>query len=270
MPSEHTIKGLRYDAEVQMFHVHPVGGRLSSIGVVIEASDEVDAFNFEFQEILDEFEKVYEANELLCSFRRELQSLEDAANFDFPEGLADALSTVNLDFGDYEIPSDLASTLEEARASQQQSDPPTKAPTDQPTNRPTDRPTSRPTNQATSKPTTTQQRKFDPYSNALMPTIFFYRYNGSITEPPCKDITWWVMTEPMKIARGQLLQLQRLLFTNVDPNKGCAFSSVHNANQSVARPIFPLGSDREIQGCVAGSFESDFEKFNGIAKKCRL
>lgn len=51
VPSEHTIRGKRFDAEVQMFHIHPIGYRLSSIGVLIEARD--GRFNQEFQDILD-------------------------------------------------------------------------------------------------------------------------------------------------------------------------------------------------------------------------
>ena len=39
---------------------------------------------------------------------------------------------------------------------------------------------------------TNQYRRFNPYSEALMPGIHFYRYDGSITEPPCMDITWYV------------------------------------------------------------------------------
>lgn len=283
VPSEHTIEGLRFDAEVQMFHVHPVGGRLSSVGVLIEASDDDDAFNFEFQDILDQFQELYDLHETVCSFRRKLQSLQDASAFEFPEDLRLELENASYEFQDYEMPDDLKSLIEGARNSlQEATNPPTtpptaaptgsptNAPTDSPTKKPTNRPTPNPTNFSTPKPTTTQKRKFNPYSEALMPTIFFYRYNGSITEPPCKDITWWVMSQPMKIARGQLLQLQNIMFTNVDPDKQCQPSSVHNAAQSVARPTFPLGTDREIQGCTAGSYKSDFEKFAGIARKCRL
>lgn len=279
VPSEHTIKGRRYDAEVQMFHVHPVGARLSSIGVLIDASDDEDAFNLEFQEILDEFQEQYDRHETICSFRRDLQTLEDAADFEFTDHLRD-LQSSSFSFANYELPDDLKTRIEDARQEINQAEPapsksPTSFPTSSPTSRPTDRPTERPTNRPTNVPpppkkTSPQQRKFNPYSDALMPTIFFYRYNGSITEPPCKDITWWVMSEPMKISRGQLLQLQRILFTNIDPDNNCKPSSVHNAQQSVARPTFGLGSDREIQDCSAGSFKSDFEKFGGMAKKCRL
>lgn len=110
--------------------------------------------------------------------------------------------------------------------------------------------------------------RFDPYSDALMPTIFFYRYDGSITEPPCKDITWWVMSKPVIIAAEQLAQLKQILFTHVDSN--CRPTSVHNSDQKVARPIYPLGEDRTIQACTDGTFRSDFDKRGNEGKKCKL
>jgi carbonic anhydrase len=112
-----------------------------------------------------------------------------------------------------------------------------------------------------------RQDRFNPYADALMPTIFFYRYDGSITEPPCKDITWWVMMEPMIISLGQLNQVKKILFTHVDAD--CDHTSVHNDEQSVARPIYPLGTDREIQKCSVGSYVSDVDKGRPEGKQCR-
>jgi hypothetical protein len=111
-----------------------------------------------------------------------------------------------------------------------------------------------------------RQDRFNPYADELMPTIFFYRYDGSITEPPCKDITWWVMMEPMIISLEQLDQVKKILFTHVDAD--CDRTSVHNAEQSVARPVFPIG-DGEIQKCDIGSYVSDVDKGRPEGKQCR-
>jgi len=106
---------------------------------------------------------------------------------------------------------------------------------------------------------------FNPYSDAFMTTIFFYRYDGSLTEPPCTPNTWWVMMEPMIISLRQLEQIKYLLFTHVDSN--CKKTSVHNADQSVARPL-QTGEARNLEYCDEGEFKSDEENGTGIAKKC--
>ena len=74
------------------------------------------------------------------------------------------------------------------------------------------------------------------------------------------------MMEPMTISLDQLEQTKRLLFTHVDGD--CQGTSVHNENQSVARPIFPLGENREIEECAAGSFPTDEEKGKGDGNRC--
>jgi hypothetical protein len=81
-----------------------------------------------------------------------------------------------------------------------------------------------------------------------------------------KDITWWVMTDPVIISNEQLNQIKRILFTHVDED--CNPTSVHNEDQSVARRIYPLGDNREIQDCARGSYKSDFEKHGTDARKC--
>ena len=65
----------------------------------------------------------------------------------------------------------------------------------------------------------------------------------------------------------QLEQIKVLLFTHQDEN--CQMTSVHNEEQSVARPLFPLGDDREVQKCGPGAFVSDEEKGRGDGNKCR-
>jgi carbonic anhydrase len=96
--------------------------------------------------------------------------------------------------------------------------------------------------------------QFNPYGD-LIPTHFFYRYEGSSTEPPCMSMTWFVMIHPLIISRTQLEQVKRLIFTNVDDQ--CVPTSVHNIDQSVARPIQPLGNDRPVMFCKDGAFDPD-------------
>jgi carbonic anhydrase len=95
---------------------------------------------------------------------------------------------------------------------------------------------------------------WDPYHPTLVPTIWFYRYDGSLTEPPCSEVvSWFVADEPMIISPLQLEQLKLILFTNVDID--CQKTSVHNL-RSVARPIRQSNS-RSVAHCTADNFGPD-------------
>ncbi|KAL3902608.1 MAG: hypothetical protein SGARI_005753, partial [Bacillariaceae sp.] len=80
IPSEHTIKGKQYDAEIQMLHIHPGDARISSIGIVIEATP--NGHNSDFQAVLNQFQIVYDKNENNCRRReRNLRWWNDTDKF---------------------------------------------------------------------------------------------------------------------------------------------------------------------------------------------
>jgi carbonic anhydrase len=95
---------------------------------------------------------------------------------------------------------------------------------------------------------------WDPYHEMLLPTIHFYRYEGSLTEPPCGEfVSWWIADSPMIISFDQLDQLKQLLFTNVDQN--CQRTGVQ-FRHSVARPI-QTTNHRPVWRCTAKEFGPD-------------
>ena len=98
-------------------------------------------------------------------------------------------------------------------------------------------------------------KEFNPYSIAFLTTIFFFRYDGTTTDPPCVFLTWWVMSSPMRISFEQLDQAKHLLFTHV--NGDCEKTSVHNADQSVARPLQKRADDQFVMECKEGDFKAD-------------
>jgi len=282
---EHRIEGEAFDAELQLFHTHYFKDRIGAIAIPVRAiqpgdyksssSSDIDKEfkqNVEFQKLLNVFQRVYNDHEEQCNEkRRTLTNLrqqqlpnknknnntpihDDEASRDFI--FHNATTTA----GSATTTATTTTTIRDLQKSKDK-DPP-------------------------------QETRFDPYSDAFMPGIDFYRYDGSFTEPPCMYITWWVMAEPMLISYDQLNQLQTILFTHVDPTQECQPTSVHNKQQSVARPIFPNKGDQNdghdsddhendthndhdddmkgfIEKCV-GNFKSDEKKGRTPGKVCTL
>jgi carbonic anhydrase len=102
------------------------------------------------------------------------------------------------------------------------------------------------------------QGSFTPHDEMLVPSIHFYGYEGSITEPPCSEfVTWFVSDLPMTIGLTQLEQMKRILFTHVSPT--CEKTSVHFA-QSVARPLQDAAG-RPVWRCTKADFVEDDHRF---------
>ena len=105
------------------------------------------------------------------------------------------------------------------------------------------------------------QRRMDsvwyPYDPMLIPTYWFYGYDGSLTEPPCTEfVSWFIMDTPMTISPAQLEQMKTILFTHVDSN--CQPTSVQY-DQSVARPI-QESAGRQVWQCTRANFLPDYER----------
>jgi len=128
-PAEHKMEGKEFDAEIQMLHSHIESSRITEIGILISAKE--DGFNEDFQIVLDQFQKVYDANQQQCSRRRQQRGL--AQHHD----LSGLNATAHQEFDSHR---------------QLQMD-----------------------------------ERWDPYGRSFMRTIYFFRYDGSYTEPP-----WYV------------------------------------------------------------------------------
>jgi Eukaryotic-type carbonic anhydrase len=96
--------------------------------------------------------------------------------------------------------------------------------------------------------------EWNPYHVLLIPSIYFFRYDGSITEPPCAEmVSWFVSDKPMIVSFEQLQQLRNIQFTHVDAT--CHLTSV-DFEGSVARPIQPT-NDRTVWRCTEENFLAD-------------
>jgi len=202
--SEHLIRDEQFDAEMQIFHLHPGRRRLVAQSVLIRATP--NGYNYYFQEALKAFQSEYDKNVSKCRRRNLVGSMMNSTDF-----------------------------LAWAKGWQT------------------------PPAETTQLPPPPPMEQFaggawDPHHEMLIPTIYFYRYDGSLTEPPCGEfVTWYVADKPMVISTAQLEQMKQILFTNVDSN--CQRTSVQYGH-SVARPIRSL-NNRPVSKCSDADFGPD-------------
>jgi len=97
------------------------------------------------------------------------------------------------------------------------------------------------------------RRKMFPYD--LWPTIYFYRYQGQLTAPPCSEIVIWrVLDEPLLISRKQFKQLGRLLTSYVDPET-CEGASAVSPRGENYRPLESINHEKqEMTHCTNRDF----------------
>ena len=125
--------------------------------------------------------------------------------------------------------------------------PPSFTPTSVPTQPPSFTPTSVPT----------ERVRWDPFHPRIVNSIYFYGYDGSLTEPPCSEwVSWRVLDTPMQISTAQWTQMRDILFGQIDSD--CKRTSVHWRG-SVARPTQSL-NERPLWQCTRDDYESDVEK----------
>ena len=205
VPSEHTLLGEQFDAEMQYFHIHPGRRRLAALSILIRATEY--GYNYYFQEALDAFQEVYNGNIAKC--RRRLREHRNATVKE-TRTLANEQATPYNDYLAW-----AKSFIEGNKV---------------------------------------EESVWNPYHEMLLPSIHFYRYEGSLTEPPCGEfVSWWITDMPMTVSFDQMIQLKQLLFTNVDEN--CKKTGVQ-FRQSVARPI-QESNNRPVWQCTAHEFGPD-------------
>jgi carbonic anhydrase len=217
VPGEHRLSTERFDAEMQIFHIHPGRRRLPTLAVLIRAEEA--GYNYYFQEALMAFQHEYDMNTAQCAIRqrRERQLISKMHGI-----LGGGLRNDLIDFDAWaEFSTDF------------------------------DRPDFE---EHSEKMNRQLQSSWDPHHPMLVPSIHFYRYDGSLTEPPCGEfVSWFISDVPMIIDFKQLEQMKTILFKNYDSN--CRKSSVHSEH-SVARPIRPTGR-RPVSKCTSNDFVKD-------------
>lgn len=91
-----------------------------------------------------------------------------------------------------------------------------------------------------------------PYS--MWPSIWYYKYGGSLTTPPCSTIARWrIIDKPMTISRKQYKQLATLLRAYKDSN--CKDGTVLSPTGENFRPLETVNTNfQNVQHCTQNDF----------------
>jgi hypothetical protein len=199
---------------MQIFNLHVDRRRTPVQGALIQATQ--DGFNYYFEEALKAFEGQYNYDYQMCQNKRRREAAARQRRRLGPEKLAVGLDGAATD----------ASAVSETNEA--------------PEEREADR--------------DLQIGVWDPSHPMLVPSIYFWRYDGSLTEPPCGEfVSWFICDVPMTISTAQLERMKKVLFNHVDPD--CRPTSTQ-FDHSVARPIQDRGG-RPVWRCKPSDFGPD-------------
>jgi len=222
--SEHVLDGRRFDGEIQQYHLGQEDQKreLATVSILLDASGLED--NAKLQEYIDRWEIAAEQEVANCPSQRKLRGNGDKKDYFYSWTTAE-YNTTGL----------AASALEDEEhvdsvRSLEQVD-----------------------EDGWPLSSYAPRRKMFPYD--IWPTIYHYRYRGSITSPPCSEIvSWRVMDEPLVISRRQYKTLARLLNTHVNPDT-CKVENRTSPTGENFRPLQEFNQERqEVVHCTSEDF----------------
>eukprot|EP00978_Attheya_sp_CCMP212_P002000 scaffold4111_cov49-Attheya_sp.AAC.5 len=231
--AEHVVDGRRYDGELQMYHLGQEDQKreMAAVSVLLDASGLQD--NPKLQEYIDKWQEVSDELKSNCTNNtRRLENLysENDANHEEVKK-SDQRNRKRNDWTDVE-----KRRLERMDAEGYASAKDEITPEEE---------------EAGWGP----RRHLFPYD--IWPTIYFYRYKGSLTVPPCSEIvSWRVLDEPLVISRRQLKHLAHLLRHGHVNSETCEpDTAVHPTTGESYRPLQTLNHEHQtLVHCTSHDF----------------
>jgi len=234
IPSEHWMEGKQYAAEYQINLIQNREEKRRGapvISVLFDIHPEEEDHH-RIGQMIDEFQKVYDADLAECEdFRRKQRRLGAWADDTLGAG---------------------SKIAEEARSTW--------------LDEPVEEETKFRENLTNLRRRAQEFRRWNPFHETIVRTIWFYGYEGSLTEPPCSEfVEWRIMLEPALISSRQLFQMKNILFNHVDGK--CQRTSVHSTELGVARPIQNY-EGRDVYQCMCRDFIADKDRDEYGENRC--
>uniref|UniRef100_A0A7S1YE76 carbonic anhydrase n=1 Tax=Grammatophora oceanica TaxID=210454 RepID=A0A7S1YE76_9STRA len=215
MRSEHVIEGRRYDAELQMVHMGTDDNenRMAIVSLMLDASSLTD--NLDLQPLLDGWQQT--ANNLKTSCPDRKLSVRRARP---------SLKSSSVKAGD----EDLTESIDKTRHRQMQDG-------------------CKGDVNGNGCDGLGPRKRIFPYN--LWPSIWYYRYAGSITAPPCTSIVQWrVMEKPLTMSTRQMKQLAQL--QNSYKTSDCAEDDLLSPTGENFRPL--QSRSQQVLHCTYDNF----------------
>eukprot|EP00560_Eucampia_antarctica_P004756 CAMPEP_0197840358 /NCGR_PEP_ID=MMETSP1437-20131217/45560_1 /TAXON_ID=49252 ORGANISM="Eucampia antarctica, Strain CCMP1452" /NCGR_SAMPLE_ID=MMETSP1437 /ASSEMBLY_ACC=CAM_ASM_001096 /LENGTH=716 /DNA_ID=CAMNT_0043449961 /DNA_START=30 /DNA_END=2180 /DNA_ORIENTATION=- len=224
-PSEHTICGKRYDAEITYWFVWANRKAAINMAIMVEYGNH----NHELEKVILKFEETNRNARKKCTGR--VRDLKEQTNF---------TEASESEF-EYTSSNEYSSLNEEASMNT----------------------SSWQSNEPLNSQRQLSNDHFNPFSKEIIKTVHFYGYWGTTTEPPClgaagnpfRFIAWRIMDKPTQMSVNQLTRLKQALLSNVDGNCKCTSVAKKNSNNqwSVARDL-QSNANRNIHKCTSNDY----------------
>jgi carbonic anhydrase len=213
--AEHVLDGRRYDGEIQMYHLGQADQRRELAAVSVLLDASGLEDNAKLQEWIDRWEQALQEETTNCKQRNLRQE---------PKLKERTLKMVN-----YTITGTARTALEDVEHVNSRQ------------------------LEEVAEIGYAPRRKMFPYD--LWPTIFFYRYRGSITAPPCSEIVnWRVLDEPLVISRRQYKALAKLMAGHVDAETCKPYKRTSPTGENF-RPLQVLNNAQQVVNhCTSEDF----------------
>ena len=227
--SEHVVDGRRYDAELQFVHMGTGvnNGEMAIVTVLIDSSAKRD--HAEFQWMLNQWATEVDLQDSRCT----------ASSSAFGERLRKRKLQPNTQSRRSSVVynANATSTTQEAPSRRVQQN-------------------CKPDKFGQGCEPLVPRKRMYPYS--MWPSIWYYSYQGSITQPPCSAIVHWrILDEAMLISRRQYKQLASLLtsYKTLECEEGMSFTSPKGEN---FRPLQQINSaNQPVSHCQIADFSFD-------------
>ena len=241
--AEHVLDGRRYDGELQMAHLGQEDQKreLSIVSVMLDSSAEED--DSKLQQYIDEWQKIANVTKESCHRRRRNEDIGEKRG-----STPRVKKKITKLRGGHSRPIAVEKILEGFHGYSTGTKP--LHASDDPEHREGENGRNL---QEEEDFILAPRRKMFPYN--IWPTIYFYRYRGSITYPPCSEIvSWRILDEPLLISRGQFKQLARLLVSHMNEDT-CEHNSSASPTGETYRPLQQLNHKyQELTHCTANDF----------------